>query len=188
MRGATAPTADALATSRTSSVSVPRTNHSPRAGSTSGSKTTLRRVTPPGAAGGVESCARCSRCTMSAPVGAAERERGAVVLVALGKRLEAEPFERVVKPLEPDDLQRSHRRDVERAGERGTHADESLEVAIVILRHVHPALGGDRERTVIDERCGREESLVDGERVEEGLQGRSGLTLRHDAVDLGRRR
>ena len=111
-------------------------------------------------------------------VGAAERERGAVVLGASRQRVEAEGAQVVVQARDADELERAHRRHVERARERGAHAHRAVEVAVVVLRHVDAARGRDRERAVVDQRGRGQQALVDRARVQERLQRRARLPRR----------
>ena len=117
-------------------------------------------------------------------VGAAQRQRRAVVVGGFRQRVEPEVAQRLVEALAADELERAHGRHVERTRERRAHTDAAAEVAVVVLRHVHAARGGDRERAVVDERGGGQQLRVERERVQEGLERRACLPQRDDAVDF----
>jgi hypothetical protein len=117
-------------------------------------------------------------------LGTAERQRCAVVIGGFGQRGQAQVAQRLVEAVDADELQRAHGRHVERTRERRAHADRTAEIAIVVLRNVHAARRGDRERAVVDERCRGQHAIVERQRVEERLQRRAGLPRRDHAVDL----
>ena len=102
----------------------------------------------------------------------------------VGLEPDAQRLQVLAETCQPDEAERPHRGHVQRTGERRAHADEAVEVAIVILRCVEPAVGRDGQRRVFGQRCGGQQLAVEGEGVQERLERRTGLARRDDTVDF----
>src|SRR5881396_1140061 len=118
-----------------------------------------------------------------AHVGGAECEGRAVEVASLAQAFEAEVSQSLCEYFVADETQRSHGGDVERRGKRGAHADEAEEPLVVVLGPVEPARNQDLNRAVLDEGGRRDETLVEGEGVEERLERRACLAPGPDAID-----
>ena len=120
-------------------------------------------------------------------VGAAERQRRAVVAAAFRQR-QAERIEAREERIGAEHRADAHGRHVQARAQRRARADPAFEVAVVVLRQVQAARGGELRRRIVEERGGRDEPLLEGELVDEGLQRRAGLAAGENAVDLRRAR
>ncbi len=84
--------------------------------------------------------------------------------------------------------QGAHGRHVQRRRQGCARADQSFEIAIVVLRYVESTGGDQVHRGIIDQRSRGDQLALDCHFVEEGLQRRSGLAGRAHAVDVDRAR
>ena len=91
-----------------------------------------------------------------ADFGGTERERIAVEVAVFADARVAERVQSIAKRLDADEHQRANGRHVQRAAERGAHADESFEVAIVVLRQIYAGRGIEVDRRVVQQRCVRQ--------------------------------
>ena len=69
--------------------------------------------------------------------------------------------------------------DVERELQRLTHRDRAAKPAVEVLRRVGAEGGG----AILDQRFGMGEAIVEGQRIDEGLERGAGGTERHGHVD-----
>ena len=88
--------------------------------------------------------------------------------------------------LDADHVDRSHGGNVERRRQRDAHRDQPAKLAVVVERPVKPALLGQFERRIFEQRSRREQAALERERVEKRLQRRAWLAHRAHAVDIGR--
>ena len=61
---------------------------------------------------------------------------------------------------------------------------QPLKLAVVVLRQVQAGAGGDLRRRIVEQAGRRDQPLLEGQRVDEGLERRAGLAPREHAVDL----
>src|SRR5262249_40182540 len=77
-------------------------------------------------------------------------------------------------------------RRIERRRQGSAHRDEAQEPVLVVVRAVESARQRDLEGGILEEGCGRQQPPLDGERVEERLQGGAGLAARAAAAPAPR--
>ncbi len=114
----------------------------------------------------------------------AQRECRSVVVALLHYSVETETLKVTREGFEAEQIDGSNRRDIKRRGQGDPYRNQAPEFAIVIQRAVESAFFGTLERGVLDQRGRGEQMAVEGERVEEGLEGGAGLTQRADTVDV----
>src|SRR4029079_15849326 len=87
-------------------------------------------------------------------LGAAQRERIAVVIRIAPERVEPETFELAIEGLVAEKLERAHGRNVERRSECLAQRDLAFESAIVVLRHIESRRQRYRQRGIVEYRGG----------------------------------
>ena len=118
-------------------------------------------------------------------IGAAQRERIAVVAAALGQR-QAERIEPCPQRIGTQHGAHAHGRHIEAGTQRGARAHPALEAAVVVLRQVQPRCGGQLRGRVVNQAGRRDQPLLEGQAVDEGLERGAGLATGQHAIDLRR--
>ena len=90
----------------------------------------------------------------------------------------------IAECFDADEHERAHRGHVQRTAERGADADESFEIAIVVLRQIDAGCRIEVDRRIVEQRCVRQIAAFEREAVQERLQRRTGLPVRAYAVDV----
>jgi len=99
---------------------------------------------------------------------------------------EAEIPQPVDEQFRPDQGERAHCGHVKRPGQRSAQADHTLELPVVVLRHVQTARRNDVDRRIIEQRCGGKQALLERQLVEERFERGAGLTRGLHPVHIAR--
>ena len=95
-------------------------------------------------------------------------------------RLAPACFSREDKPAGADAVEQFDRGNIQRHLQRFAHRNRALESHVEILRRV----GAEADRTVVDQAFRMNEAVLEGETIDERLQGRSRRAYRARHVDL----